>query len=685
MKITNIKLVSITAFVFSSLLMGCSEEVYDGAYKPSLESHYLSVYPRDFEFGDGEETKTGYITSENSWLFTDIPHWLSITPTSGNSDTDFSILSKKNESVSNREAVFYVSANNATSKIKRTLTASQTGANAYISFPEYSSSKITIEGKSDYLIIDISSNIPDLTATFSQSWASASYYPKSKTVDVEIQANETNSSRSGTLTVSSSQYGKTAKLTITQLVPDVTVLEGIALSYDADGGSQTRTIQSDLPWTAASTCPWIEFYPTSGEAGETRMTIWALPSYETDNRIGQIYFYFGDTEKKYIGITQTGRYLTTTPNKITLSADENSSEKVVIDSNIGWELSTCPEWLTLSQNNGNAGNTSITITALKNNSLNSRSGTIILKDSQTGVITSSITVSQNGLDFGDDTTLEFGWQASSQKLTVPIPNKWNAAVSDGWITLSQYTGTGETTCDITVSRNDSQETRTGQIIFSSEGQNITVSVVQEGQYINIDATTGEIPAMGGSVELYVNSTVDVSPSIEYNDGVEDWVAYEKIAENTYNLSVEYNPSINQRSATFILKPQNSDVQNELASGVKYIIKQFGRDLRVEPSKIYLFAKGGSSETYSIVADGEYTIIKPEEFTWFTLIHNSENDTYYIVSTENKSDSPRTGYITASLKNLPEGESRDVRIGIFQNSIYDTEIIYSEFDNEDKPL
>ena len=73
MNITRIKLVPIIAFAFSSLLMGCSEEVYDGAYKPSLESLYLSVYPRDFEFGNGEETKTGSITSENAWSFSSVP------------------------------------------------------------------------------------------------------------------------------------------------------------------------------------------------------------------------------------------------------------------------------------------------------------------------------------------------------------------------------------------------------------------------------------------------------------------------------------------------------------------------------------------------------------------------------------------------------------------------------------
>ncbi|MCM1140929.1 MAG: hypothetical protein NC453_20355 [Muribaculum sp.] len=682
MKITNIKLVAITAFAFSSLLMGCSEYVYDGAWKPSLQSQYLIISPRDFEFGNGEETKTGSITSENAWSFTSVPSWLSLSPSNGNSDADFTIASKTNESVSNREAVFYVSTNNTTSKIQRTLTASQTGASPYISFPEYSSSTITIEGKSDYLIIDVNSNIPDLTATFSQSWASATYNSETKTVNVEIQANETNSSRNGILTVSSLQYSKTAKLTISQLASGVTVLEGIAMSYDADGGKQTRTIKSDLPWTAQTNYSWIEFSPKSGNAGETTMTITTLPSYESDKRIGQIYFYFGDTKKKYIGITQAGRYLTTTPNKITLSADENSSEKITIDSNISWELSTCPEWLTLSQNKGDAGISNITITAQKNNSLNSRSATIVIQDSQTGGITSSITVTQIGLDFGDNTTLEFSWHQSSINLDIPLPGTWNAAVSDGWITLSEYTGSGNKTIMVYVSKNESENLRSGKILFTSEGKTIEIVVVQSGQYINLDNTSSEFSAMGGSLTLTVASSVNTEWEIEYSNNDKSWVQVEKISEEEYTLNVEYNPSSLARSATFILRPTDKDVSEIYAPGVKLSIKQSGRDISCETSKISVFASGGTSQTYKISADGNYSIEKKPEDTWYTVVSDPSTQTFYIVVTDNTSNSDRTGHIILSLSELPNGESvtRDIEVYQYKSGIH---ITFDDYDEDAK--
>lgn len=665
MKITNIKSVAIAVFAFSSLLMGCSEEVYDDAYKPSLESHYLSVYPRDFEFGNGEETNTGYITSENAWSFTSVPSWLSLTPSSGNSDAEFIVASKTNESISNREAVFYVSTNNTTSKIQRTLTASQTGSSPYITFPEYDTSTIIIEGKSDYLIIDVNSNIPDLTATFSQSWASATYNTEAKTVNVEIQANETNTSRNGTLTVSSSQYSRSAKLTISQLASGVTVLEGIAMSYDADGGSQTRTIKSDLPWTAQTTYSWIEFSPESGNAGETTMTITALPSYESDKRIGQIYFYFGDTEKKYIGITQTGRYINVTPTTINLDAQDKTSKEVEVESNIDWKILYCPEWLSISSQSGASGKSKFNISATDNRSLNSRSSTVALSDATEGIQT-TINVVQSGLNFGDNTVMEFSWKNSQQSLSVPIPNTWTAAVSDDWIKLSQYEGNGTTDITVNVDQNDQEDSRQGIVSFTSEGKTISITVFQLGQYLQIDKTSGEFSAIGGSLDLIVSTSVDITASIEYIGNTRDWISLKGNGNGSYVITVDYNPTTTHRDANIVILPSEDGVSDKIAQGLKFEIKQQGRNISADVSKIIMYSKGGTSNTYSITSDGKYLIEKGTEDYWYSLVSDNSNNTFYIVVTKNTTGVERIGHIRLYLTDLPADDNgKTVTISVEQ--------------------
>ncbi len=666
---------AISVFAVSSLLMGCSEDVYYAIdkYKLSLEPHSLGIYPRDFEFGNGEEIQTGSVYSGEAWSFSSVPSWLSLSPSSGNSDAEFSITSSPNESVSNREAVFFISNNNTSFKIQHTLTASQTGSSPYIMFPKYSSSTIEIDGKNNKLIIDVDSNIPDITASFSESWGVASYNSDTKTVTVEIQANETSNSRKGIMTLkgtyitSDGEYSKSVSLTISQHSSDVSILEGGYMEFDADGGSQTRTISSDLPWTAKTTYPWIEFSPKSGEAGKSEMKITVLPSYESNERRGQIYLYFGDTEKKYIGITQSGRYLNVSPKKVTLSADENSSDKITIDSNIEWKVASCPEWLSTSQSSGNRGKTSVDILAQKNNSLNSRSGTIILKDSKSGGIESNVTVTQNGLDFGDQTTLEFNWHQSSLPLDIPLPGNWSAAVSDGWISLSDYTGTGEKTITVSVSQNNDEQLRTGTIVFSSEGRTIDVNIIQSGQYLTIESTNGEISAIGGDIQLSVLTSINVKTEIEYQSEIIDWIVIEQSDKGTYLIKILYNPSIKDRSAKFKIIPIDTDASDKYSQGVVFTIKQFGRKITSDKSKISMFAKGGTSDIVIINSDGEYSIEKDVNDYWYTLVPNPENNSFYIVVTENTSSTDRAGNIQVRLKNLPQGESLSSQIEVLQYS------------------
>lgn len=301
----NILYLTISSLVIL-ILASCSEEIYDnaGIYKPSLESNYLSVSPRDYSFGHSEESQTGHLYSDNSWSFKNVPSWLKITPSNGEADSDFTLNAIENESTANREAVFYIEANTSDTNIQRTLTASQTGADPYIAFPEYGTSPIEVGGQSNYIIVNVNTNITDLAVISSQSWLKAEYNSEAKTINIEIEANESDNSRNATITASSSFYSKTAKLTISQIAAGASIIDGRAMDYEADGGTQTRTIRSDLPWTAKTTYSWIDFYPKSGETGETTINISVLPSYEADKRIGQIYFYFGETQKAYIGITQ---------------------------------------------------------------------------------------------------------------------------------------------------------------------------------------------------------------------------------------------------------------------------------------------------------------------------------------------------------------------------------------------
>ena len=682
MKITKIKLVAITAFAFSSLLMGCSEEIYDGAYKPSLESHYLSVYPRDFDFGNGEETKTGSITSENSWSFTGVPSWLSLSPSSGNSDAEFSVKSTVNEIMVNRTSVFYISANTSDWKQQKAITASQASALPSFSFVNLENTSIYLDATAQTRTFDVETNLVDLATKVtltsgSDGWITATY--NNKRLTITISANDDGYQRSGRVELWSSTYSKGGIIYISQYKPNLSFDEITSLSFNADGGSQTVKVSSDLAWSALSKESWIEVSPAHGASGDNQVKITALPSYQSGNRNGKVLFYYKDNQSAVgsIAISQTGRYLTVTPTSITLSAEENSSGSVNIDSNISWTIDSYPDWVSFNNKNGGAGKSTEILSATKNNSLNSRSGTIIFKDSKTGVLESRVAVTQNGLDFGDQTTLEFGWQASSFPLEVPFPNAWNAAISNGWVSLSQYSGNGSSNITVSVLRNDGEETRNATITFTSEGKKVDVKVVQVGQYIHIENSSSNISAKGGIIELNYSSTIGITPSVNYLSNGKDWLEYSAI-DNGYTLSVASNTSSLDRTAEFVLTPLDRDVIDVWSNGIKFKVNQQGRKLTLDVSQINVFAKGGTTETYIIDADGKYTLSKGDTDTWYSIIHNSETNTFYLVVAENNTGSKRNGLVTIALLDLPTGEQKQISIPVLQASSGEIDIIIDDF-------
>lgn len=661
MRLKNIHIFSVLLPV-ALLLSACKDELYNTDYTPSLESHLLSVSPRDFQFGNGVETKKGNVKSKDSWHFSDMPSWLAATPANGSSNAEFSITSEANTSLSSREAIFLIGSENSSGGgAQRVMTASQKAADAYINFKGVNSTTMEVDGKGDNLNISVESNLPDLTVASSQPWAVASYNPEALMLTIAISPNETDETRNCLIVLSSSAYNEEARLTISQLATDISISDGMMMEFDADGGTQSKSIQSDLPWTAKTSCTWLDFSPKSGDAGESTISISAQPSYETDERVGQIYFYFGDSEKKYISVSQRGRYIDIPKKSIEFSASGGEEEKIGVNANIEWRVSSCPQWIHLDKDQGYAGNSGITVSADRNNSMSSRSGTITICDSPTGNIEVQVNVTQNGLNIEDGAVLEFNWLPSEQILTVPFSDSWDAAVSDDWITLSEYSGMGETDIMVSVAKNESEDSRTGNIIIYSGGKRFDINVIQNGQYLRIESAAGEISAMGGKIELSVYSSVDMAVETDV-----DWIHVDFPGGDVVELSIDYNNSAIARTGIVRFRGCDEEIKTEYFQGIEYSVRQQGRSLTCNIPVIKFDMEGGESSIYSIEADGEYEIAKDNKDTWYILNHSKETNSFSITATP--AQTTREGTVTIKLSGLPSGKETELKIPVIQNDV-----------------
>lgn len=680
-------------YVITGILMcGCSDELsyYEGR-RPSLERNYLhfDIDRWKLSLKDCEETTiVGTVKSSHPWSFQGLPDWLIVTPDKGEANeelgTKVELTMAENETMMSRVSVFSLQSVASDYTYQVDLTASQPAGEMYATL-EDGTTLMHIDAKKQTLAIKIRTNIPDPYVEFSETWGKVTWNAVSQIIDLEVEFWNSANRRTGAIYISSDeerQSGDSYKKVGIHIIQDAAQVEcGEPMYFLAEGGTKTQTIHSDAAWTIKTDASWVSVSPESGDAGETEIRVSVLPTSVTYDRSASVRFYINDSEKDYFTVEQDGLRMEVSPYTININADGVADSDITIDSNVSWQLASKPEWVIINPEKGPKGETSISVAAQKNNSLNTRSGEIEFTDFDTGGITRTVTVGQSALDIGEDVTMEFGWQASSRSLDIPLPNNWQTMVSDGWITLSDYMGTGQKTIEVSVSKNDSEEARRGTITITSEGKTFDVMVVQKGQFIHIDTPASTVGAMGGVINLQVSATMAVVPSIEYDGEVTGWITYDDAGDNNYNITIAYNPSGIDRTATFVLTTTETDVADTWSAGVKMKITQLGRQLSCDVAEIVSFAKGGTTDIYTITAEGDYKISKSADSTWFSLIHDEENSKFYLAVTENKTDSERKGQIVISLSNLPESEEKKLIIEVSQRSIYDDEILWQDYEDE----
>ena len=651
--------------VASIVFMGCSPSSGPDTPQSNIvidqKPRQLNIGADQFSFGANTNlTKEVNVTSENTgWVFQNIPStWLTVTPSSGSTSAIVKLTAAENKSVDEtRVHVMNFHSTDASYNYSRDISVSQAAATVYITPRETS---YGCEAVADSKTIGIDSNV-EWEATCTETWVTLT----KGNGQLTIAATENlGASRKATITLRRTGTTTTVStISVTQSEANVTGSSD-PLVFNVNGESKQVPITAGASWTAYPSDPsWISVTPEAGSNGSATLTISVTANASSTTRSGFVYVKIGDNTKLSIPVKQDKINLSVEGTLPVLDGEGTESYQLSIVSNSSWTLISKPEWLTVTPNSGNAGTTVITLSVVKNPSSHFRQGELVLGVSNT-TVTTTVLVEQSGIGAGDG-DLVFAWNENKQALHLSSTSSWSAMTSDGWISLSQYSGTGSADLIVTVTTNTSEDDRSGKISFVSNGSTKEITVHQGGQYLKIGETAGTVSAMGGTVSIAVSTTVGAQGSVDYSGNVKDWLQVNSEANNTYKLTVSANPSQYARSAVFTIKPTMATTNQSSTAGVKYTITQNGRSLSINVRKMEFFAKGGTSSVYTIQADGVYDIQKASGDSWYVLQHDASANTFYIVASENSKSDKREGKLTLSLRNMPEGESYVIEIPVIQ--------------------
>ena len=650
--------------IFTAL--SCVEEIMPLNGQFSDKPYRLGISKEVLHLGANENLSEQLVVFSNKtpWEITGVPEWLYVSTRKGEADGVIIVTASENTSPNeSRTAVIQFRSTTEKYQFSKVITVTQSRAEVYFNVDK---SSLSFAPQAVSETVTVNSNVEWYAE--GSSWITLSK-TDAATLTVSVDENISSETLRGTIYLRRKDTQETlAIINVAQSAGDITGSTE-TIVFAASGETKSLDIAADVSWSvSASDNYWIKVTPESGDGGDVKLEITALANSSTDSRSGYIYVKIGDVQKLAVPVSQDGVSLDVLSSLVDFSATGDSEQKIKVLSNTKWVVESSPEWLTVTPSQG-SGTLDVSLKAQENKSMNSRSGT--LRISVDGVsLYKDITVVQRGYDVAmNDISLEYSWEKSSQEVRIDVPGSWKAVTSDDWITLSRYDGNGSGTILVEVSSNDEEDGRSGTITVTSEARTFEISVVQQGQYLKINSTAGEVGFTGGSVNFSITTSVGAATSIEYTGEAKDWLTVGKNDNGSYTLTAAYNPSVNNREAVFVIKPTMSTTNAACTSGVMFNVTQEGRSLSTNVGEIKMFISGGTSDTYTITADGEYTVAKPDEDEWYVLQHDVESRTFYVIVSENTTKEDRRSQIVVSLANLPEGEEHNIVVSVVQYGEY----------------
>ena len=430
------------------------------------------------------------------------------------------------------------------------------------------------------------------------------------------------------------------------------------LSFDAEGGSQSVTVNSNSDWTIASDSDWITVSAGTVGEGESTIDVTVAPNTGYESRTGTVTFTSSDGQTVTVTVTQPGAErpaLVATPTELSFEA-EGGTASVSTVANAEWSVSADQDWISVSVESVAAGQGSVEVTVAANESSESRTGTVTFTSSDGQTVT--VSVSQTGVEVVTPTidfsvsSLSFDGEGGSQNITVNTNSEFSVSTDQDWIHVSVTTlPEGETTIEITADPNTTYEERTGTVSFiASDGQVYTVTITQPGAErpaIAVNPTELSFEAAGGTQTLTTTANAEWSVSVD-----QDWVTLSATSvpegESTVDVTAAENEVTEERSATITFANGDDKVTVTVKqAAAEEVVPPTPEEptLEVSPTELSFEAAGGTL-TIAATANAEWAVSVDQD--WVTLGSTSVPEgesTLEVKAVENKTTEERTATIT----------------------------------------
>ena len=361
------------------------------------------------------------------------------------------------------------------------------------------------------------------------------------------------------------------------------------------------------------------------------------------------YFYMADTSTEYDSL------------KVGVKGADYALR---ITSVTAWTASTSGSWFTISPSEGPAGTTDVVLSVSPSNTTSTRSGKVDFKIGSKGLF--SVNVNQEPLYCTvSSESLSIGAVGGRGTITVSSNTEWTIISKPSWITTNVESGSGNGTIDVTASEHTGREARSGVITVGVRGVTglvHSISVNQSQYYFNLSPSSlAMLPSTGGTHKVTIASDDAWKAEEE-----ESWLSLSAVTgEGNIDVTITTadNPSIKDRSGKVLFTPK-------YASPIEFPVKQAGRHLSVNTTRVIFYWRGGESQPITVTTDGTFSVTT--QCKWLKI--NQSGHSFTLTADEHDAQEPRSGVVTVALTGLVDGEAYRIDIPVVQRPNVPIDII-----------
>ena len=465
------------------------------------------------------------------------------------------------------------------------------------------------------------------------------------TLTLTVAPNTTGESRATEITASTKD--NTAVLTLTQNAPQYYVnVNPMDIVCGASGGEFTVEVSSNVEWEVI-TPQWVTSSMMDGSNDATlTLTISPMEGDHVGNREGEVVISGPESVSAKVNVIQSvspSSSIQVVPENLSFACT-GETKTVAVTAEDSWIATVGEEWVVLNQNEGQ-GIAEISVTVGENP---------VYEVRQTNVVFNTVGGAQAVLVIRQEASpnphflevsplvFQFGKEGGEREISVSCDADWGFDLDCDWLSLSQQSGTGNTTVVLTAEPNMLLESRTMDFRIKSGVLNAQLTASQapgdEPIMASFEPDTMFVSFTGG---VY---TVQLTSNTSWQLQVSNWITLINSSgegDATFDIVVNSNSEPNERIG-FVRAIHNGQVLGTM------IVVQEGKvdTLEADITELDVRPEGGSFEI-QVSSNQSWTVNTDVEWIHCDPLSDFGNKILTVTVDAMEGFRPRTGHVKLS--------------------------------------